>query len=89
MHDGRAHHAADLRFADGDLLLEPLAVVVVDALIDEHVAEIALPVAHEVAVPEVVWEVAETQIEAFMRNVRGKRLDRSGKSVGGRGEFRG
>ena len=75
--DGRAHHAGDLRFADGDLLLEALAVVVVDALHDEHVAEVALPVAHEVAEPEVVREVAEAQVEALVRHVGGEGFDGS------------
>ena len=85
--DGRAHHAGDLRFADGDLLLEPLAVVVVDALVDEHVAEVALPMAHEVAEPEVVREVAEAHVEAFVRDVRGEGLDGSGECGGGSGEI--
>ena len=75
VNDGRAHDAGDLRFADGDLLLESLADVAVDAFDDDHVAEVALPVAHEVAKPEIVREVAEPHVEALVRDVRGEGLD--------------
>ena len=79
----------EFRFADGDLLLESLADVAVDAFDDEHVAEVALPVAHEVTVPEVVREIAEAQVETLLRDVRGEGFDGSGEGGIGRGEFGG
>src|SRR4051812_42384685 len=54
-----AHHACDFSFADSDLLLEALTVVTINTLVDQHVAQITLPVAHEVAVPKIIWEIAE------------------------------
>src|SRR4051794_36662372 len=51
IHNGRAHHTGDFCFADRDLLLESLADVAIDAFDDEHIAKIALPMAHEVAKP--------------------------------------
>ena len=87
VNDGWPHHASNLGFADGDLLLETFAVIVIDAFVDEHVAEVALPMADEVAEPEVIRKVAEVHVEALVRDVRGEGLDVVGSAGVGSGEF--
>ena len=82
---GRPHHAGQLRLAHSDLLLEPFADVAIDAVHDQHVAQVALPVAHEVAEPEVVRKIAEPHVETFLRHMRSERFDRCVRlSSGGR-----
>ena len=54
---------------------------------DDHVAEVALPVAQEVAEPEVVREVAEAHVEALVRHVGGEGLDGSRECGRRSGEF--
>ena len=71
----RPHHAGHLRFADRQLGLHAIARCAIDAPQHDHVAQVVLPMAEEIAVPEVVRKVAEAQVETLRRHVGGERLD--------------
>src|SRR3954468_6486733 len=75
------HYASNFRLADGDLLLHAFAIVMINALVNQHIAKITLPVTHEVAVPEIVRKVAKPHIETFVWHMGCERLN----SLNGRG----
>ena len=54
---------------------KPIARRAVDAPQRDHVAEIVLPMAEEIAVPEIVREAAEPLVETFGRHMGRERLD--------------
>ena len=71
----RPHHAGHFRFADRQLRLHPIARLAADAPQRDHVAEIVLPMAEEIAVPKVIREAAEPLVETLGRHMGGERLD--------------